>query len=412
AAARRLAAETRARFGWAPPAAGARPTADPVEGLRWLAFSREVGDRLFAEKAEQAALIHRLDPAGQVSPARFGFIDGFMPWDYTRLAPFADVVEADPYVSLDERVDAGRGRYNPGFASKLLSDLTGRRVRTIIQAFPYGGYTPRPADLDAWTAQALRAGATDISFYAVRNPRFTGRPLSARSLSPARRRGGAERPAAPADPATVVVYATASEGQARPLASGPARARTRADALYTTYAVLGELAHADFVFDADTRLTEDPARLARARTVFLPRGETLDRPFAEALLAWVRDGGTLVPPDPDAFTRAPDGSSLADVHDALVGPPLDDADHGSRAIVPAGALAPGLPSEALTLPVAAAPAHAFLTVPADAAVVASYPDGSPAALVRRGGAGPGRAVAAGAVRPAAPRRPARPGRVR
>src|SRR5262249_61679426 len=135
-AARRPAAEPGARFGWAPPPAGARPPAAPVEGLRWLAFSREVGDRLFAEKAEQAALIHRLDPAGQVSPASFGFIDGFMPWDYTRLAPFADVVEADPYVSLDERVDPGRGRYNPGFASKLLSALTGPRARTIIQAFP------------------------------------------------------------------------------------------------------------------------------------------------------------------------------------------------------------------------------------------------------------------------------------
>src|SRR5207249_2577190 len=188
----------------------------------------------------------------------------------------------------DERIEPGRGRYNPGFASKLLSDLTGRRVRTIVQAFPYGGYRPVPADLDTWTAQALRAGASDITFYAVRNPRFTDRPLYARMLSIARRLRGAELPAAPVDPATLVVYATASEGQARPLAGGPARARTRANELYTTYALLGELAHADFTFDSDTRLTEDPARLARARSVFLPRGETLDRPFAEALAAWVR----------------------------------------------------------------------------------------------------------------------------
>ena len=128
-------------------------------------------------KEEQARLIRRLDPGAVVSPNDYGFIDGFIPWDYTRLARFADVVEADPYVSYAERDRAGRGRYNPGFGAKLLSDLTGVRTRIVIQAFDYSRYRPTPGDLWTWTAQALRAGATDISFFASDNPRFTDRRL-------------------------------------------------------------------------------------------------------------------------------------------------------------------------------------------------------------------------------------------
>ena len=61
----------------------------------------------------------------------------------------------------------------------------------------------------------------------------------------------------------------------------------------------------------------------------MPRGDTLDRTFADRLLAWVRAGGTLIVTDPDAFTRTPAGAPLADVRDALVGAPLGPARRGS-----------------------------------------------------------------------------------
>ena len=177
-------------------------------------------------KEEQARLIRRLDPAAVVSPNDYGFIDGFIPWDYTRLSRFADVVEADPYVSFPERDRAGRGRYNPGFGAKLLSDLTGKRTRIVIQAFDYSRYRPTPGDLWTWTAQALRAGATDISFFASDNPRFTNRRLYDAMLAIARTMRGARLPAPPSDPEQLVVYATASEGQAQPARLGGVRYRT------------------------------------------------------------------------------------------------------------------------------------------------------------------------------------------
>jgi Beta-galactosidase len=398
---RRLARDFRRATGFALPDPAARPTSDPAAGLRWLAWSRFSGDRFFRMKEEQARLIRRLDADAVVSPNDYGFIDGFIPWDYTRLAGFADVVEADPYVSFPERDRAGRGRYNPGFTAKLLSDLTGRRTRIIVQGFDYSRYQPVPGDIWTWSAQALRAGATDLSFFASDNPRFTNRRLYQAMLDVARSLRGTRLPAPPADPEQLVLYATASEGQGQPARAGNVRYRTDGDAIYSAYSLLGELAGGAFSFDADTRLDAEPARLAAARTLWLPRADVLDAPFAGRLADWVRAGGTLVVTDPDAFTRTPAGASLAVVRDALIGAPLGPPRPGRMLTVDAGALGPGSPDDLLSIPIDAPVARAFAGVPAGAGVVARFIDGAPAAILRPVGAGRVLAFAADPMVPSA-----------
>jgi hypothetical protein len=290
-------------------------------------------------------------------------------------------------VSFPERDRAGRGRYNPGFGAKLLSDLTGRRTRIIVQGFDYSRYQPVPGDLWAWSAQALRAGATDISFFASDNPRFTNRRLYQAMLDIARNLRGARLPAPPTDPQQLVLYATATEGQAQPDRAGNVRYRTDGDALYTTYALLGELGGGAFSFDADTRLAAQPARLAAARTLWLPRADTLDAPFAGQIAAWVRAGGTLVVTDPDAFARTSTGAPLTAVRDALIGAPLGPPRPGRILEVPPGALGPGLPDDLLAVPLDAPRARAFAAIPAGSSVVARFIDGAPAAILRPVGAG-------------------------
>lgn len=384
---RALKRDFRRRTGRSLPNPAARPTRSAAAGLKWLAWTRYSGARFFAMKAQQARLIRRLDRSARVSPNDFGFIDGFIPWDYTRLAGFADVAEADPYVSYAERDRPGRGRYNPGFGAKLMSDLSGLRTRIVVQAFEYSRYQPVPGDLWTWSAQALRAGATDLSFFASDNPRFTNPRLYAAMLDVARAVRGARLPAAPSDPEHLLLYATASEGQAQPHRRGGQRYRASGDELYTAYALLGELGHAAFSFDADVRLAREPLRLAGARSIWIARGETLDGGVATRLAAWVRAGGTLVVTDPDAFTRAPSGRSLARVREELIGAPLGPRRLGSMLEVQPGALAPGRPDDLLSIPVASSPRRAFAGVPAGASVVARFIDGAPAAIVRPVGAG-------------------------
>lgn len=397
---RRLAAEFRAATGMALPDPAARASRAPLEQRRWLAWSRFSGQRFFAMKAEQAALIRRLDPQAVVNPNDYGFIDGFIPWDYSRLAEFADVVEADPYVSFAERDRRGRGRYNPGFGAKLMSDLTGKRTRIIVQAFDYSRYRPVPADLWTWTAQALRAGASDISFFASGNPRFTDPALYAAMLGVSRSLRGTRLPDPPVDPSQVVLYATASEGQAQPHRTGGQRYRTQADELYTTYALLGEMNHAPFRFAVDTALA-DPQALQGVRTLWLPRGETLDSATAQTIEGWVRAGGTLIVTDPDAFDRRPDGGSLAAVREALIGAPLTGRHDGTVIEGLPGALGDGLPDDLLTIPVDGTTRRAFAAVPDGATVVARYLDGQPSALVRPVGAGRVLAFAADLMAPSA-----------
>lgn len=380
---RSMRAEIIRTQGIAPPSSRTDESGNPVEGLRWVAFNRYTGDRFFTMRKGQVDLIRSLDPTAVVSPNDYAFIDGFIPWDYTRLAEFADVVELDPYVSYDEAKNPGRGRYNPGFGSKLMSDLTGKRVRTIVQAFPYQGYRVKPADLWTWTSQALRAGATDITLYSETNPRITDRRLYAEMMKVANAMQTARVPGMPNDPATVVVYNTASEAQGRPNESFAVRPRTQANAMYTTYAVLGELAGSSFVFDADTRLVADPSRLARARTVYLPRADVIDRPFADALVAWVRGGGTLVVTDRNAFVRTPRNEPLPDVRSALLGTEIAPAP--GPVTIGQGALGQGLPTRPLSI--AAVPPGKFVTPPADARVIGVNRDGSAAVMVRTVGAG-------------------------
>ncbi len=381
--ARQMTATIRRTYGQPPPKSSAPETENPREGLKWVAFSRWASDRFFTVRKGQVDLIRRLDPTAVVSPNDYAFIDGFMPWDYTRLGEFADVVELDPYVSYDEAKNPGRGRYNPGFGSKFMHDLTGKRVRTIVQAFPYQGYRVQPADLWTWTSQALRAGATDITLYSETNPRITDRKLYAEMMRVANAMKGARVPDMPVDPRTVIVYNTASEGQGRTNEPFAVRNRTRADAMYTTYSALGELAGSAFVFDSDTRLQTDPARLARATTVYLPRADIIDRKMADDLVAWVRAGGTLIVTDPHAFTWTPQGQPMPDVRAALIG--SDIAPATGPITIGAGAFGGGGPTRPVN--VAMSPGGKFATPPADATVLGVTRFGSPAVISRSVGAG-------------------------
>jgi hypothetical protein len=382
-----------------PRAAASRP-----EGLRVLAWSRLGERRFLALKRAEATLIHRLDPPVRVIPNDFAFVDGFEPWDYSRFGAVADEVEADPYVTYLEREEPGRGRENPGFAAKLLSDLTGRPVRIIVQAFPYAGRRVTSRQVARWAAQALGAGGSDLSFYSEGDPRVSDPALYREILGLAARLRGSVLPPAPEDRSTLLLYATASEGQGQPGRAGPVRYLTRADALYTTYAALGPLGHAAFVFDSDRRVEADPARLRGVRTIWLPRADVLGPALVRELIGWVRGGGALIVTDPGAFGRSPEGMPLRRLAAPLLAP-LRRAPAAPALALSGGALAPGRPGRPLRLPIPGRARLAFARVPAGARVVARL-RGRPAALLRRVGAGWVLQLADDPMRPATLLRPA------
>ena len=58
----------------------------------------------------------------------------------------------------------------------FIRDLTGKPVRIVAQAFHYAGYQMTPDDLREWVSQALRCGASAITYYEMDSPRWTDPP--------------------------------------------------------------------------------------------------------------------------------------------------------------------------------------------------------------------------------------------
>src|ERR1039457_3576664 len=145
---------------------------DPNKPLRWIAYNRWMNDKFIASRCRLSQALHEADPGAHYSPANYWFMSGFQPYDFSRLAACSDLMECDPYASSAER-NRGRGVFNHGFGAKFMSDLTGKPVRVIAQAFNYAGYDMSPEDLREWCSQSLRCGASAIDYYEMDSPRWT-----------------------------------------------------------------------------------------------------------------------------------------------------------------------------------------------------------------------------------------------
>ena len=259
--------------------------------------------------------------------------------------------------------------------------------------FNYSRYTPmreRPLDLDGPGA-ARRAPPTSASSRSD-NPRFTRPRFYETMLAIARSRarraaaGPADRPA----PARPLRDRQRGPGAARP-GRATSRYRTSGDAIYTTYSLLGELEGASFSFDADTRLVPSPARLAAARTLWMPRGDILDAAFAARVVDWVRGGRdadrrpTRTPSRDARRRRALAGGGARRPHRRAAGPAPPGVDPRGAARAPS---APARPTTCSSLPIDSARPRAFAARAGRAR--ASWRASStarPAAILRPVGAG-------------------------
>jgi hypothetical protein len=129
---------------------------DPNKALRWIAYNRWMNDKFIGSRQRLYHALHEVHPDACYSAADYWFMRGFIPYDYTRLASCGDMVELDPYASSAESRTLGRGVFNHGFGAKFMSDLTGKPVRIIAQAFDYAGYSMTPEDLREWVSSPLK----------------------------------------------------------------------------------------------------------------------------------------------------------------------------------------------------------------------------------------------------------------
>ena len=386
---KQMAVEVRKEFGYgkfaAPVPKDPAFENDPNRPLRWIAYNRWASDRWFATRTRLYKALHAVDPKAVYSPADYWFMSGFIPWDYPRLASCTDLFEIDPYASSAEK-RRGRGVYNHGFGPKFISDITGKPVRVIAQAFDYAGYAMNPEDLREWLSDAMRCGASAISYYQMDNPQYNAPERWKMMLHLSNVISKMNRIALPTDPDTAVLYAWYTH-----ISMGLS---TGADQIYSAHALIGELAGSWYKFVADSQLDLGERDMKNYKVVYLPLGKYMTPKTAAKIEAYVRGGGVLVCGDAEAFASDLEGNDTSKTRERILGIRVLGAKRADGIRIAKGF--PGGVKAGKQLPLfdfdlwgelSLGRARSISILDKTAKVLGTYPDGKPAIVSRKLGKG-------------------------
>jgi hypothetical protein len=283
---------------------------DTNQPLRWIAYNRWMGDKFVVSRCRLGQALHEAAPDARYSPANYWFMSGFPLYDYSRLATCSDLMECDPYASSAER-ERGRGVFNHGFGAKFMVDLTGKPVRIVAQAFHYAGYEMSPDDLREWVSQALRCGASAITYYEMDSPRWSDPARWKMMLYLSGVVTRMNRIAVPTSADTAVLYALYTH-----MSQG---ASTSGDQVYAAHALVGEWAGSWFQFVSDAQLERGERKLDGYKVVYLPLGKYMTPEASKMVEEYVRAGGVLVCGDAEAFGSDLVGNDTSATRERLLG---------------------------------------------------------------------------------------------
>ena len=373
---------------------------DPNKPLRWIAYNRWMNDKFIASRCRLSQALHEADPGARYSPANYWFMSGFQPYDFSRLAACSDLMECDPYASSAER-NRGRGVFNHGFGAKFMSDLTGKPVRVIAQAFNYAGYDMSPEDLREWVSQSLRCGASAIDYYEMDSPRWTDPARWKMMLHLSSVITRMNRIALPQTADTAILYTLYTH-----MSQGPS---TSGDQVYASHALLGELAGSWFQFVSDAQLERGERSLNGYKAVYLPLAKYMTPAASKIIEDYVRGGGVLVCGDAEAFASDLAGNDTSAIRERILGIKTlgpkskgvnsDDAKARSFAKAPDRIILKsalwGLPARTnlrlfdlkLRDEAPITRAHEIALADPKAVILGTYPDGSPAIVTHKLGKG-------------------------
>ena len=283
--------------------------------FQWIAFYRWASDKYAESKKAMYEEFKKFNaPNLEYVQADYWFMSGFVPFDYSFLARYTDILSCDPYASSAERRE-GRGIYNHGFGTKLLKDLgNGKPVITVVQAFHYAGYSPTPEDVREWVSQALKVGASRIEFYDDPYGRYRVPKIHNEMLRLSKIITKMNKVKIPDDPDTAIICSLDSEA-----AKNKTGECLSGDEIYTAYSILGEKIGCWFDFISDRQIERNENQLKKYKIVYLPLGKYMTKKVVEKIVDYVEKGGILVIGDPLAFEYNIDGTSLKNYREKITG---------------------------------------------------------------------------------------------
>ncbi len=350
-----------------------RGMADPDDGLRHIAFCRWWNDQAAATFNRLRAVLKSHAPQMPFMPLVCNTVAAYSGFEeLPLLARCGDWIGVDPYPTATCSIfSAARAVYHTGFCTKLAHDLAAPgRIFVYVQAFRYHGQSPSAENLTEWVSQALKNGADIISFYALKNLEECP-DIYPQILSLSRRITTMKPLALPENSPVAILY--------NYVGNWGRFDRGQMD-YYSLYSILAEKIKGDFAFISDRQLMEDKKVPSRVKVCIAPALEYVDKQVAGALENFVRNGGTLIILDPEAFRIAPDGDPVTQ-RQSLLGDPV-------TSVIPAsGFIYFGQSRKPLRLFADNGAKYRAVVPPADAEVEAVWKNGRCAAYRRQVGNG-------------------------
>lgn len=236
-------------------------------------------------------------------------------FDYGEMGEFLDAIVADSYATQQEKSAPGRGRWNAGFTTKMVGDLSHQPVYNHIQVIEYHGATPTPEDIREYASQTLRAGGQGLIYYAVDMPQYkyvrhTDSVRWATMMDIGDQLHTLPRLKLPGHLTTGVWIS-----QETLATTGP---RVRDNDPYVAYVLLGETIGAPFRYISDWGVERKGAsEFGDLKIIYVANAKWVPAGVRDRLTRWVKDGGILVVTKDDSFTQQIDGTTFDTWREAL-----------------------------------------------------------------------------------------------
>ncbi|MGI5816527.1 MAG: sugar-binding protein [Armatimonadota bacterium] len=364
--------EVREEFGYGQ--FGIPESLDDRDPFRWIAYRRWYNDRFMdfqrriyemVKEIDEDLVVVGPDPISQIQP-----------FDYSGYARWCDVVTHQTY-------PRGSREQDVAWITKTVRDLSGVPTMPCTHVENYAN-SFRPDEVVELMSQVYRGGGEGFHLYLPdtsgrRTPhnmeldRFGSWPRHEAIMGVLETSRTMDRPVYPDSDAAILF---SNDAYMAEFLGG----RQGADPYRWMFQLIGPYAGGWFTVVSDNQIGRDEIDLSQYSAIYLPEAEYQRREVAEALIAWVEEGGTLIVTDPEAFTWHLDGSEMRDLRDRLFPATGEATDAETVTVAEGSPLAVEGQFPVFGVAVALQPA-------AGDRPLLTYPDGSVAAAARSVGEG-------------------------
>ncbi len=351
-------------------------TPDEDSPFRRIAFWRYWNNHFADFLKTVGEAIRSIDPTIPYQGLNHNTCSGISEVNLAQLSPYSPELGCDPYpTSSRSFYGMARAIYHTGFSVKMVHDLaSSSTTMTTLQCFIYHGGRPKPADIREWTSQAIKNGSQNFTWYASGPANVTMPDGDAEMEKLCRELLTMKKLPLPTETKSAILYNDYDRWGLQDKAG---------HAAYSVYALLGEHVKANFRFISPTGLANGLHTLKGISVLYIPRMRYTDPDTTKRLLEFVSNGGKLVVFDPTIWSWNIDGT------------PVPERELITGKLVERTAAANPLHFGKATLPVAPAmnlgresgTVRAFDFASPEQTVIATYPDGKPAAVERKLGQG-------------------------